>query len=106
MKTMKLIFNTKICYNVPGSIIQFASFSVCFKAFEYTDNIIVDIDSNTNTDPSLDNVIADNDPNTDNNSISYAHNTDNNIVVVDPYSEQVLTVVPGSVTLVLNFPAS
>lgn len=77
---------------------------MCFKAFKYTDNIIVDIDPNT--DPSLENVIADNDPNTDNNSISYAHNTDNNIVVADPHSEEVLAVVPGSVTLVLNFPAS
>ena len=64
------------------------------------DNIIAEIGPATDTDPSLDNVIADNDPNTDNNSISYAHNTDNNIVVVDPHSEEVLAFVPGSVTLV------
>lgn len=101
---MKLIFNTKICYNVPGSIIQFAPLSVCFKAFKYTDNIIVEIEPNT--DPGLDYVIADNDPNIDNNSISSAHNTDNNIVVVDPHSEEVLIVVPRAVALVLDFPAS
>ena len=64
------------------------------------DNTIANIGPGTDTDPSLDNVIADNDSNTDNNSISYARNTDNNIVVVDPNSEEVLAVVPGSVTLV------
>ena len=54
-KKMKLIFNTKIYYNVPASRIQFAPFPVCFKAFKSADNTIIDIE-----------------PNTDNNSISYA----------------------------------
>ena len=88
---------------------------MCFKAFKYTNNIIIEIDLDTkpildniiaeiglgiDTNPSLNNVIADNNPNTNNNSISYVYNTDNNIVVIDPHSEEVLAFVPESVTLV------
>ena len=36
------------------------SFSVCFKAFRSTDNIIVEIVPNTDTDSILDSIIVDN----------------------------------------------
>lgn len=87
---MKLTFNAKRYYNVPASRIQFAPFSVCFKAFKSADNIIVEIE-----------------PNTDNNSISYAQNIGNNIAVVlrsIPYSEEVLAVVPDSENKITTVP--
>ena len=90
---MKLTFNAKRYYNVPAYRIQFAPLSVCFKAFKSADNIIVEIE-----------------PNTDKNSISYAQNIGNNIAVVlltklsIPNSEEVLAVVPDSENKITTVP--